>query len=285
MASTWHKSKLPQSVLLTCESPRAYPFEYLGAVLPGAPDDGADVAKAKQKPQENPPKKKRGLAAIRRARRAKAAKRNPAPAAANPPIAVDFTHVLLPGFGAYGLTRVLQRIVYTLVQKRWPKLGKHAHAAAGVVSFGGVWFLGHRIKRLEPFHDGIVMGSGIAALQGIAQTYLPKKYSWLLSDCRPEDVAPAKPQNQLPPTTQQQLAPAEGDDEYSYLEEQLDALERSGSRRVRSIPPPKAKGKPVASAMHMAAGADDGAELDPDLFEELGGEDIDDLYSGAFSTN
>ena len=242
------------------------------------------MAKAKKSPEENPtPKKKRGLATIRRARRARAARRNPAPATANPPIVADFTHVLLPGFAAYGLTRILQRIVYTLVQKRWPKFGKHAHAAAGVLGFGSVWWLGHKIKFVEPYHDAVVMGSGIAALQGVAQTYLPKKYSWLLSDCRPEDVAPT--QATLQAKNQQMLEePTEGD-EYSYLEDQLGELERSGSRRTRAVAPGKPSQRPVAQAMQRAAGPKDGARLDPDLLEELAGENVDDLYTGAFSTN
>ncbi len=228
---------------------------------------------------------KGSLAANRRRRRAR---KNPdgAPArgnpAANPPIASDFTHVLLPGFAAYAATRVLTRIVYTFVQKRWPKLGKHAAAAAGAASFAGVWFFAHKVKKLAPYHDGVVMGSGVAALHGAAQCYLPKKYSWLLADCQPEDVAP------LPAAAQQPLvsAPsAPAGDEYSYLEAQLDAMEGAGDRRTRIARPPKATKTPVANVM-SATGGDASDTLDPDLVDELDdGEDVDDLYSGAFATN
>jgi hypothetical protein len=192
-------------------------------------------------------------------------------------------HVLLPGFGAYAATRVIQRIVYSLVQKRWPKLGKHAHALAGVAGFGGVWFFAHKVKRLAAYHDGIVMGSGVAALHGVASCYLPAKYSWLLADCRPEDVAAAKPATQLLPAPAPQVLPA-GDDEYSYLEGQLDAMENSGSNRARTISAPRSSSRPVASAMRVAAqNSSPSAELDPDLTDALEpGEDVDDLYSGAF---
>jgi len=235
------------------------------------------MAKAKHRASSTTPKKKSGgLAAIRRRRRLRA---NPAPertsrARANPPLGSDITSVLLPGFGAYALTRVLQRIVYTVVQKRWPKLGKHAHAAAGVAAFGGVWFFAHRIAAVAKYHDGIVMGSGVAALHGIAQCYLPKKYSWLLADCKSSDVLSLPATDDATTSSSAKAnSPAVGDDEYSYLERQLDAM--SGDARVRTMP-----GARGANAMTT-----DGGALDPALTEELGDEDIDDLYTGAFSTN
>jgi hypothetical protein len=187
----------------------------------------------------------------------------------------------LPGFAAFALTRVLARIVFTLVQKRWPKLGKHAHAAAGAAAFGAVWFLGHKIKPLAKYHDGIVMGSFTAATLGVAQCYMPKKYSWLLADCKPSDVMA------LPPPTTDTTGPSTptaGDDEYSYLEAQLEAMEGSGSRDARTAAPPRASRTPVANAMAMAGGGGN-VQLDPDLMEELGEEGVDDLYSGSFATN
>ena len=234
------------------------------------------MAKAKKKPQENEQKPKKSLAANRRRRRARA---NPE-ARANPPMLADLTHVLLPGFGAYGAVRVLQRIVFTLVGKKWPKLAKHAHAATGVLAFGGIWGLGHRVKKLAPFHDAIVMGSGVAAVQGVAQAYLPKKYSWLLADCSTDDLAPALP------ATQQTALPAattDVDDEYAYLEEQLGALERGATKGARTVAGVRPKTNPVASNMSLATkGQPDNIELDPDLMEALGDEEVDDLYTGAF---
>ncbi len=244
------------------------------------------MATPKRKPQDKNPAPKTSLAAKARKRRTRTtAAKAVREVASNPPIVADLTHVLLPGFLAYGATRVLQRIAFTLVQKRWPRFGKWAHAAAGVASFTGAWFLAHRIKKLAPFHDGILMGTGIAGIQGVASAVLPTKYNWLLADCRPEDVTPAPAKESTNNTVTASLPAAAAGDEYSYLEEQMDELESSGSRRARTIPPPKSTNKPVAKTMAMAAD-DDGGDLDPDLLDELeDGEDVDDFYSGAFATN
>ena len=231
---------------------------------------------------------KKSFAQSERRRRARARARsgkprsNPAAMVANPPMAADLMQVLLPGFGAYAATRVIARVVFSLVQKRFPKLGKHAHALAGAAAFGGTWFFAHKIKRLAKYHDGIVMGSGVAALHGIASCYLPTKYAWLLADCRPEDVKSPIKTVALPAASSP--APTSGGDEYSYLESQLDAMEGSGSNRPRTVAAPKPSARPVANALKMATGdGDDGLDLDPDLADALEpGEDVDDLYSGAF---
>jgi hypothetical protein len=228
------------------------------------------------------------LAANRRRRKARSNPGGTAAAVANPPIAQDLTHVLLPGFAAYAATRVIQRVVFMIVQRKWPRFGKHASALAGVAGFGGVWFFAHKIQRLAKYHDGIVMGSGVAALHGVATCYMPTKYKWLLTDCRPEDVAPKSAQLDAA-TLQQQAriaaAPAPtADDEFSYLERQLDAASSSGSRRARTIAPPKRSARPVANALQMASHGADDDDLDPDLTSELSdGESVDDLYSGPFS--
>lgn len=247
------------------------------------------------KPKKSPkPPAPKGLAANRKRR--KKAKRvtttvtsrtvrtvraNPA----NPPILADFTNVLLPGFAAYAATRTLARMVFAVVQKRWPRLGKHAHAAAGLLSFGGVWLLGHRIEKLAKYHDGIVMGSGVAALHGVAQAYLPEKYRWLLADPKPSDVAKPTSMAPAPAARAPMLEEPTGGDEFSYLEAQLTELERTGKRKG-TIAAPRPTATPVQSALDVAAAAaQDGSALDLDLSEELGGEDLDDLYGGSFAPN
>jgi len=235
------------------------------------------MAKKKQ-PAENPPK--RGLAANRRRRRARAIAA-PAPRKAlraNPPASSDLTHVLLPGFLAYAGTRVLQRIVYSLVQKRWPKWGKHAHAATGLATATAAWFGAHRVSRIAPYHDGVLAGTSIAALHGAAAAWLPAKYNWLLADCKPSDVS--APSTGTPAPVLETTSSASAGDEYSYLEDMLEETPRT----ARSGPPPKASRTPVANAMKVAAanGSDD-VDLDPDLMSELGDdEDVDDLYTGPF---
>ena len=244
----------------------------------------APAAKPAKKPSIAQRRKKRRTTITKVTKETREVRQNPA---ANPPLADDFTGVIVPGFGAFAGTRVLQRMVYQMVQKRWPKLGKHAHALSGAIAFGGVWLAAHRIRALAKYHDGIVVGSGLAALYGIAQCYLPQKYRWLIADCKPADVKALPGAGGNGKTLPSAPSPGEGGDEFSYLEAQLDELEGSGSRAARAIPAPRANSRPVASAMAMAAQNqnDDGAVFDPDLMEELGNEDVDSLYSGAFSTN
>lgn len=250
------------------------------------------MAKKKRKSKSPSPahgKPKKSHAARRRARRTtvtrvtKETRETRSNPAANPPVVADLTQVLLPGFGAFAATKVVQRIVFSLVQRRFPKLGRHAHALSGVAAFAAVWLFAHKIKGLRKYHDGIVMGSGVAALHGVASCYLPKKYNWLLADCRPEDVRPTANGNGVPQVAAAPTA-AEGD-EFSYLESQLEEMEAGGARGARTVRGPRGNTRPIGSAMNLAtAGQNDGAAVDPDLADYLEpGEDVDDLYSGAFA--
>lgn len=246
----------------------------------------------KQKPTPTPPKKK-GLASNRKRRKARKVttvttssrtvrtmRSNPR---ANPPLVDDLTTVLLPGFAAYAATRTLARMVFAIVQKRWPKLGKHAHAASGLLAFGGVWFLGHRVQKLAKYHDGIVMGSGVAALHGVAQAYLPEKYRWLLADPKASDVRPMR--LPMPAASAPALEEPTGGDEFSYLEAQLSELERTGKRKG-TIAAPRPAQSPMQNTLDAAAAAvGDQGVTDLDLSEALDGEDLDDLYGGSFAPN
>ena len=225
------------------------------------------------------PAKAKSTLAQNRARRR--ARRNPEGGGgmvANPPMASDLTNVLLPGFAAFAATRTLSRVVFQLVSKRWPKLGKHASALAGVASFGAVWFFAHKSEKLAKYHDGIVVGSGVAAAHGIATCYLPPRYAWLLTECRPEDVSASRqPQQQVNMVA---AKPSTGD-EFDFLERELEGLDDRPSHTIRA---PKPSSRPISDGLRMASG-DGGGNLDPDLSDALDGEDVDDLYTGAFSTN
>ena len=237
------------------------------------------MAKAK-KTAKSEGEHKTGLAANRRRRRARRVARSSSPRP-NPPLTVDFTNVILPGFASYAGTRVIQRIVYNLVQSRWPAWGKHAAAVSGAAAFGAAWFGAHKLPKIGQYHDGIVLGSAMAAFQGAIRAWVPAKYAWLLSDCQPTDVQPVLPANGQTASATPTTTPAAGD-EYDYLEDAL--TEAQTSKRVRTVAPPKSGKKPVASAMAVAD--DGGGEMDPDLASELiGGESVDDLYSGPFEQN
>lgn len=199
------------------------------------------------------------VSALLRYRRKRAAKAKGKPAKGagatrrNPALLTkDLPMVVLPAFGAYAATRVLTRLVYTLVQGRFPRLGKHAGAVSGVAAFGATWWGAHRIKALAPYHDALVVGSAIAALQTVGQTYIPKKYSWLLCDYGPADVAKRTAARPAPAVA----APP--------IEDELDVLIREANTRNGSLgAPPEA----------MATGSRYVAATDPeDEGPELGDE-------------
>lgn len=223
------------------------------------------MAKAKKTSKSGP-----SLAHNRKKRRAR---KNPSPASsatANPPIAADIVHVILPGFAAYAATRVLSRVVFAIVAKRWPKLGKHAAVLAGLASFGSMWFFAHKVKMLAKYHDSILMGSGIAAGQGVVATYLPVKYSWLLTDPRAEDLAPVAPKMVAQPHVSD-LSPSGVVDEYT-------AMEIAAERKLNRVRPSSASAEPPIIADNESV------ELAPDLQGVLEqGETADDLFTGGFA--
>lgn len=114
----------------------------------------------------------------------------------NPPLTEDLVDQVLPGFAGYGATRFLARIVYSVIVKKKPNLAPHAAALASVIAAAGVWLSVHRIRRLEQYHTPATVGSAIAALQTLLQTYL-KKYGWITGDYAPDAIVPG-PQLQLP---------------------------------------------------------------------------------------
>jgi hypothetical protein len=54
------------------------------------------------------------------------------------------------------------------------------------------WLLAHRIPKIAKFHTPIIIGSSIAAVQSLVQTYLPQ-YGWLVGDITPEAHQVAAP--------------------------------------------------------------------------------------------
>jgi len=162
----------------------------------------------------------------------------------NPPIPQDFFHTLLPGFGAYATTRLISRIVWTVSCKRLPRVAKHISSASTILTFIGVWLLGHRIKRLARYHEPLIVGSGIAALQTLARTYIPR-YGWIVSDFRSEDMRrlPPPAPATLPPMQPQQL-----EDEYSIFEDQAE---------MGAAPSSMATGAPIMPEQNPEEIADD----------------------------
>jgi len=203
---------------------------------------------------------------------------------ANPPVMSDLTHVVLPGFGAYAASRVLQRIAFSVIMRRWPRLAKHAHAATGLAAFASAWLLAHRVAKIAKFHDGILVGTGVAALQGVAQAYLPAKYNWLTDDCKADTAALPPPRRRVPLAKAKDIVPSTVGDEFSYLEDPW----TDTSPTTQTISPPKAARTPIASAMKYAKANDndDTSAFDTDLSDVLGADEgVDDLFSGVFEQN
>jgi hypothetical protein len=90
-----------------------------------------------------------------------------------------------PGVAAYTAARLLHRLAFVLVSKKWPNMAKHAGVISSVATFAATWFLGHKVKLLAKYHQPIVVGTGIAAAQGLLQAYVPK-IGWMVSDIDPD---------------------------------------------------------------------------------------------------
>lgn len=107
----------------------------------------------------------------------------------NPPIGQDLLYEIGPAFGAYAATRFGARIASKL---GGAKLGKHAAPLGSVSIAAAAWLLAHRIPKIAKFHTPIIIGSSIAAVQSLVQTYLPQ-YGWLVGDIAPEAPQVAAP--------------------------------------------------------------------------------------------
>lgn len=226
----------------------------------------------KKRKSTPPPSIKRSVAARRKRRRTvitrvmkETRETNPARRRNQALVGGDIVQVILPAFGGFAVTKVIQRIVYSIVQKRWPRFGKHAHALSGLAAFGAAWFGAGRIKAIAKYSDGAVIGSGLAALHGLATCYVPAKYNWLLADCRPADVGQLPAGTAAAQVTTVTSSGAPVGDEYDILEAELDVIQ---GRRGRAAQP-----RAQAPAPQQQAAVD--PALEPD--------DIEELYAGAFA--
>lgn len=171
------------------------------------------------------------------------------------------------GVGAvgYGGTRLVQRLAWTLAVKRRPRWAKHVHAAAGILTFGVLAAAGRKVRAMEPYLEPVLIGSGIAAVQGVVTAYLPR-FAWLTADPRRSELDAGDQPAQIEPGQQAQ---GQYDD---YLEQQLQEYERPG-RKLR----------PVQQTMQVVAAATGDTSIDQQIMEDLGhGEAVDDLYGGIF---
>lgn len=231
------------------------------------------------------------LAEARRNRRPRPPRENPSPRA-NPPIMKAVTEALLPGAASYAATRAIARIIYAVVAKRWPAAARHIHAATGIATCAAAGLLAPRWDKLAPYQDPILVGSGIAAIQGISSAYLPLKYRWLISDPQASEyrilpvpegngmkasAAAASPGGAGAAAGRRRRRRRGNSDEMNISDEALDRLvDEANSRRASA-----------GAAPSQEAGVSDDEEmhLDPDVQAQLDEEDCEDeeLYTGAFA--
>lgn len=122
----------------------------------------------------------------------------------NPPLATDVVAQIIPSFAAFAATRFVTRTAAIQIAKRWPKYAKHAGAMASIGTFAAAWLGAHRVKMLEKYHDMIVIGAGLGAIQSLVQLYLPA-LGWVVSDCSPQlGATPAQKQLLAAQTAAQQ---------------------------------------------------------------------------------
>ena len=95
-------------------------------------------------------------------------------------------------FAGYAVTRFASRVARVQLETKYPKAAPHLAVGSTVVTALAAWFLADKIKRFEKYHLPLVVGSSVAALQSIVQTYLPK-FGWIVSDYQAPVAA-------LPPT-------------------------------------------------------------------------------------
>lgn len=175
---------------------------------------------------------------------------------------VDDLKSLGAGLGAYGSTRLVQRLATKIAAKKKPAWTKHVHAATGAAVFAAAVLASRRVRALDPYHEAIVIGSGVAAVQGVVGAYIPR-FAWLMSGAAPQAL-PAGPA---------EVGLDDDDDTGDYLENQMRAMERQQIRPGR---------RPVQQALSAAAAVSGDMGLEESLVEELGAEAIDDLFGGIF---
>ncbi len=195
--------------------------------------------------------KKRGLAAYKTKKRAR---RNPT--VKNEAIDVadsaeDMAIQVGSAFAGYGGSRLAARILYTALRKKYPRLAPWSGSGAAAMVFLAIWLGGGKVKSLQKYHTALTIGAGVALLQNVIRTWIPK-LGWMIGDYQQDSATPAA----LPPQQNRQAAAA-----------------------------------PAEIDTSTAAGDDDNYGVDDDgdgVLDDIGdilnpGETQSDLYGGVFS--
>ncbi len=90
------------------------------------------------------------------------------------------------GFAGYAAVRFFARMVFSQVIKKYPHIAQHTGAAASLIAAVAAYFTSKHWKKLSPQHEAIAIGAGIALLQSVITTYVPK-LGWVVSDYKAEE--------------------------------------------------------------------------------------------------
>lgn len=97
----------------------------------------------------------------------------------------ELAEFVVPGFGAFALTRFFSRIAAVQVARKKPTWGKHVGALTSLLSVAAAYYGAPRVQKLGKYEMPLLVGSSIAALQTLIQTYIPK-LGWMLADATPQ---------------------------------------------------------------------------------------------------
>ena len=168
------------------------------------------------------------------------------------------------GLGAYGGTRLVQRLATRVAAKKKPAWVRHVSALSGAAVFGAALLAVRKVKTIAAYEGAIVLGTGLAAVQGVVAAYVPR-FAWLMS-------AEALPAGASAPRLQEATIAATSGDPLDYLDE----MERQATL-------PRRNAKPVQQALETAAAVAGDTGVEEALLAELGDDAIDDLYGGVFA--
>lgn len=124
---------------------------------------------------------------MRRRRLHKRYKKNPGSDAPkrNPPDMGSIAEDIVPGFAAFAGSRLATRIATTQVAKVKPSIAKHVGALTSLAAFAAAWLLAHRVGWMSKYQRALVVGTGLASLQSLLQSYVPK-LGWMVADATPD---------------------------------------------------------------------------------------------------
>jgi hypothetical protein len=144
-------------------------------------------------------------------------------AAASTKAATELATSVGAGFAGYAATKLIGRMAYSQIIKKFPKFAKHGGVLASAAGAAAAYLGSKHWDKVAEHHDAITIGAGIAVLQSAARTYAPKKYAWIVSDYS-EDQYKSKGKVTIAPPEEDFTAPVLPDAPEAISDFDLDRL-------------------------------------------------------------